>query len=298
MTEGTFTAQRPRERAASPWVVWERLPEPVRVPTRSLIALARRMNARDTRLPGGPIPPLPARAERLRTRHGGFWFDAADQKLTPWIRRHATWEADVIRLLRSVVRPGMTVVDVGANVGFHTVLLSRLVGPAGRVHAFEPLPETIGMLRANLWRHGCANTVVHPMAVSDQAGVVELEIDPEGGSGTHIGAGDLRVRCTTLDEALADTRVDVLKVDVEGAEPMVLRGAAALIARSPKLLAVVEFRREGILDGSGPQDMLALYEMLGFSLHLLAADGRAVPSTRAGVLAALRGETMNIVLRK
>jgi FkbM family methyltransferase len=286
-------------RTASPWLIWDRLPEALRAPTRVLIALARRTKAHTTPLPPGKRASLPDSAVELRTRYGGFWFDGADRKMTPWIRRHATWEQDVLRLLSSVVRPGMTVVDVGANIGFHTVVLSRLTGPSGRVHAFEPHPVTLELLRANLWRHGCANTTVHACAVADHAGTLELEVDPEGLSGTHLGAGGIHVDAVTLDDALAGVPVDVMKVDVEGAEPLVLRGAARTIARSPGLLAVVEFRGHEHLDGSGPEEVLDLYESLGLTPALLHPDGRMVAATRAALLAAAqRVDTLNIVLQK
>jgi FkbM family methyltransferase len=284
-------------RAAAPWIVWNRMPEPLRVPSRRLISLARRLNARGSKLPPGPLPLLPSSAVQLQTRYGGFWFDAQDAKVTPWIRREATWEQDVIRFLNSVVRPGMTAVDVGANIGFHTMVLSRLVGPLGAVHAFEPLPETLALLRANLWRHECANTTVHAAAVTDTVGTVEMQLDPEGRSGAHIGSG-FAVPAVTLDEALAGVRVDVLKVDVEGAEPMVFRGARELIRRNPRITAVVEFRGGSHLDGSTPEQVLDLYEELGLRPHTLHADGRIGAADRAAVLdAAARAETLNIVLR-
>jgi len=155
------------------------------------------------------LPSLPEVAVPLRTRYGTFWFDSTDTKLTPWIRRHATWEADVLRLLRSVTRPGMTVVDVGAERGLHTAALSRLVGPFGQVHAFEPLPVTLELLAANLWRHSCANTTCTGPPRSNRSGFASLELDPEGRSGAHLDAavrsGSRRSRSTTSSTASRST---------------------------------------------------------------------------------------------
>lgn len=261
------------------------------------------MRATTTPLPAGPAPALPECAVELPTRYGSFWFDSRDEKLTPWIRRHATWEADVLRFFRSAVRPGATVVDVGANVGFHTVVLSQLVGPGGHVHAFEPLPVTLELLRANVWRHRSSNVVVHPRAASDRSGPVAMHIDPEGRSGAQLApagtAPELVVDAVTLAEALGATRVDLLKLDVEGAEPLVLAGASEILAASPDLLAVVEFRSRTHLDGRDGEDVLSFYEGLGFELRLLRADGRTVPAGRDAVLAEARAhETLNIVLRR
>lgn len=295
------TAQGQTRRAAAPWLVWNQVPQPVRVPARSLIALSRRIRAHGTAMPAGTPPPLPPGALELRTLYGSFWFDGGDTKVTPWIRRHATWEADVLRFLGSVVRPGMTAVDVGANVGFLTVLLAQLVGPAGRVHAFEPWPNSLALLRANLWRHQCRNVAVHPAAALDRAGRVTFASDPAGNSGAHVELdvlGGFEVAAVTVAGTVRSSRLDVLKVDVEGAEPLVLEGAAALIAKSPGVVAVVEFRGGPHLDGRSPEAVLDLYTGLGLEPYRLLPSGRAVAAT-AGELVALAAatETINIVLR-
>jgi FkbM family methyltransferase len=251
-------------------------------------------------VPDGPAPPLPSSAVELDTLIGTLWFDGEDEKLTPWIRRHATWEADVVRLLERTLRPGATFVDVGANVGFHSVVACRLVGPSGRVVAFEPEPQSAAILRANLWRRSCTCALVHQAAAGDRAGHVRLSPDREGRSGSRLSAeGEIEARAVRLDEILGDARVDVLKVDVEGAEPLVLRGAEAIIRRSPGLVAVVEFRLEPHLDGSEPEDVLAYYESLGFELGLLRPSGDVARAARGAVLrAASDSPTLNIVLRR
>jgi len=257
------------------------------------------LQARTTPLPPGTPPPLPAGAVELRTRLGSFWFDGADNKVVPWIRREATWEADVLRLFSAVVQRGMVAIDIGANVGYHTVALARLVGELGHVHAFEPLPETVDLLRANVWRHSYSNITVHPQAVSDRSGTVHIELNTDGASSSRLAATGLEAQAVTLDEALPGISVDVLKLDIEGAEPLALRGATELLRRSPRLLAVVEFRNAPHLDGSAPEDALDLYENLGFELCVLHPEGRPVPATAQAILdAASKVETLNIVLRR
>jgi hypothetical protein len=154
-------------------------------------------------------------------------------------------------------------------------------------------------LRANLWRQGAANTIVHPQAASDRAGRVRLAPDPAGRSGAQLAASGDEVDSVTVDATLGGDRVDVLKVDVEGAEPLVIAGARATIAASPNLLAIVEFRAERHLDGSSPEQVLAFYESLGFGLHLLHADGTTRGASHADVLAQVAAnETINLVLRR
>jgi FkbM family methyltransferase len=281
------------------WTVWEHTPEAVRRSLRPLLAALRRRGRTHTALPPGEPPPLPAAAIELDTAIGTLWFDADDAHVTPWVRSQGVWEADVMKLLRSSLRPGGVFVDVGANVGFHTVLAAQLVGSHGRVVAVEPAPWTLDLLRANVWRHG-ADVTVLPVAASDARGTAHLADELGHRSGARLAAaGGVAVEAAPLDDLLPDLAVDVLKVDVEGAEPLVLRGAARLIERSAGLLAVVEFRDERHLSGEEPEEVLELYRSLGFELCLLRRNGEVERADVAAVLARSRREpSFNLVLRR
>jgi FkbM family methyltransferase len=281
------------------WRIWERVPEPVRRVMRPALAALRRRQRLHTPVPAGDQPPLPGSAVELDTAIGSLWFDADDRRLTPWVRSQGVWEADVMKLLRATLPAGGVFVDVGANVGFHAVLASQLVGPRGRVIAVEPAPWTLQLLRANLWRSGSDATVL-PVAASDAPGTVHLALDPEHRSGARIAEdGGVAVEAARLDDLLPDLTVDVLKVDVEGAEPLVLRGARALIERSPGPVVVVEFRDEPHASGESPAEVLAFYESLGFRLFLLRRNGDLAAADAGQVLARSRREpSFNLVLRR
>lgn len=284
------------------WRTWERLPESVRGLLRPALAAVRRSRRVHTPLPAGPRPELPGDAVELDTAIGTLWFDGADTRLTPWARSQGVWEADVMKLLAATLRPGGVFVDVGANVGFHTVLAAQLVGPAGKVFAVEPAPWTLQLLRANVWRSATAVTVL-PFAASDAAGTVRLAHEAGHRSGAHLVAGGdgggTAVDAAPLDELLPEIVVDVLKVDVEGAEPLVLRGARALLERSPGLLVVVEFRDQTHLSGETPAEVLAFYESLGFELRLLRRNGEHERASAENVLERSRREpSFNLVLAR
>jgi FkbM family methyltransferase len=277
------------------WSVWERVPERLRSALRPALAPVRRRRRSHTPLPGPAPASLPADAVELDTAIGTLWFDSADEQLTPWIRSQGVWEADVMKLLARFLRPGSLFVDVGANVGFHAVFAAKL---GARVVAVEPVPWTLELLRANVWRHG-ADVEVVEAAASDARGTVRIEVDDAHRSGARIGAEGLEVRVAPLDELVPEGAVDVLKVDVEGAEPRVLRGAAAILARSPVLAAVVEFRDEPHVGGESPEEVLAFYESLGFELCLLRRNGELEPSMRSAVLdRARQAPSLNLVLRR
>jgi FkbM family methyltransferase len=277
------------------WSVWERLPERVRGALRPALAGLRRRARKHTPPPGDPPAPLPADAVELDTAIGTLWFDAADEHLTPWIRSQGVWEADVMKLLARFLRPGSLFVDVGANVGYHAVFAAQL---GAHVVAVEPVPWTLELLRANVWRHS-ADVEVVDAAASDAPGTVRIAHDAAHRSGAQIGTDGIEVRTAQLDSLVPEGEVDVLKIDVEGAEPLVLRGAAAILTRSPVLAAVVEFRDEPHVGGESPEEVLAFYESLGFELCLLRRSGELAPSTRGAVLErAAQVPSLNLVLRR
>ena len=281
------------------WTLWEHTPEPIRRTLRPALATLRRRRRLRTPLPAGDAPTLPAAAVELDTAIGTLWFDADDEHLTPWVRSQGVWEADVMKLLRASLRPGGVFVDVGANVGFHTVLASQLVGPTGRVVAIEPAPWTLELLRANIWRSGAEVTVL-PVAAADAARKVRLAVDSSHRSGARFAEQDgVEIESARLDDLLPDVVVDLLKIDVEGAEPLVLRGARMLLERSPRLIAVVEFRDEAHLSGESPAGVLGFYESLGFELCLLRRNGGLQPANVGEVLRqARKSQSLNVALRK
>lgn len=157
------------------------------------------------------------------------------------------FEPHETRLVKTYLHPGMTVVDVGANIGYYVVLAASRVGPSGRVLAFEPSPWACQRLRHTVAENGLDATVsVHPHAVGDRAGTATLFMPGRVGNhtpsilGGEADAEPIDVPLTTLDDALRThgiDRVDLLKIDVEGFEPNVLAGARqALRSRSIKAI--------------------------------------------------------------
>lgn len=162
------------------------------------------------------------------------------------------FEPDVCEFFRKALKPGQVVFDVGANVGQFTLLAAKRVGASGYVHAFEPAPEEYRKLCANVSLNGFSNVLINRVAICDRLGEAVLRTAGPGlGIYNSLGTplmssliGDISVPCTTLDcyvEARGVPKVDLLKVDVEGAELGVLRGAAHLLSRSDAPVIVCEF---------------------------------------------------------
>jgi FkbM family methyltransferase len=152
------------------------------------------------------------------------------------------YESRYVNVFRSLIRQGDTVLDIGANVGFYSVLFSRLVGPGGRVVCFEPDPDNLALLQANVARNQCTNTQVRAMALASTPGARSFSRDTvtgltgrlgDGPTYAQIQTGSARlsvtvVEASTLDEEMARAALvpNVIKIDVEGFEHEVILGGS------------------------------------------------------------------------
>jgi FkbM family methyltransferase len=249
---------------------------------------------------------IPAASVRTaQTDAGEMLVHAHDEVISPMLEHEGTWEPDEAAWLRSVIRPGMTVVDVGANVGYFTLLCAKLTGPEGRVVSFEPEPENLRLLRANVWRNGADNVTVVPAAASDSRGHLALRLysrENTGGHEVHAEAqeGDALVPSATIDEIVAGARVDVVKIDAQGADDAVVRGATRAIAANPAIRLLIEFWLPGMEQrGLSAEAIIDEYRAIGRPLALLTEGGVVKAATNEEILATTRGwegEWVNLVL--
>jgi FkbM family methyltransferase len=156
---------------------------------------------------------------------------------------YGTVEISETRLVQAMLRPGMCFVDVGANIGYYTVIAARLLGPSGTVHSFEPNASVRSSLVKNLELNAFHNVVVHDEAVTSESGsVLFYKSEWTENSGiSSILPGDgrseqgERVPSVSLDdfaEAISPVRIDLLKIDIEGAELDAIKGGERLLSRA------------------------------------------------------------------
>jgi FkbM family methyltransferase len=151
------------------------------------------------------------------------------------------------RLFDRYVKPGATVIDVGANIGYNAIHAARLAGRQGRVIALEPTPDTLTVLRRNIEASGLANVAIEPVAAGGIAGARDFFVRGEISAVNSLYPDSryatvtsvLRVPVTPLDDLVEGT-VDVVKIDVEGAELDVLQGMSRLL-RAPGVTLIVEW---------------------------------------------------------
>ena len=171
---------------------------------------------------------LPIVAGRLR---GRWWLPASRGKILRIL--NGTYEREQTRLFERHLRPGATVLDVGAHVGYYTLLSSVLVGEAGRVHSFEPNPVNAEFLRRHVRINRLSNVRVEQAAVAERAGTARFDFGTGSGTGRLADAGALEVRTVRLDDYCAEHGLapSAMKIDVEGAELSVLAGGRETLAR-------------------------------------------------------------------
>jgi FkbM family methyltransferase len=185
----------------------------------------------------------------------------------------------IFDFLKAFLQKGMVYVDVGANIGSHAINAARLVGSAGSVFAFEADPDTFRLLSDNIDANGLRNLILKQICVSDHVGTLSFYKHKDSAKSSVVDRGEklsVTLPSDTLDNLIADKKIDVLKVDVEGAELSVLRGARAIFNdhRRPSIVIIEVFDIRNNTDNSeGIREVLEGY---GYRFYLFEG-GKLTP---------------------
>jgi FkbM family methyltransferase len=207
--------------------------------------------------------------ERVESDVGPLWFPRFDQFMRRAIAATGRWEPEETAFLARHVPPGATVVNVGANVGYLSLALSRIVGPTGRVVAIEPEPLNFQLLAANLLANSASNVLPIHTAAGEFTGSITLQRSPDN-AGDHrtaphpVSVGSVGVPIVTLDALIpSGTKVDAVVSDAQGYDHRIMAGMAGLVARE-RPFVMAEFWPPGILElGDDPAAVLEGYAALG-----------------------------------
>jgi FkbM family methyltransferase len=201
-------------------------------------------------------------------------------------------EAGPVSQLRVFVPTGTTAIDVGANIGFFSLRFARWVGPTGRVIAIEPEERNVAALRRRLARARLEGVVECEQAVAaDKPGELRLAVNELHPGDHHIAADGIAARAITVDALTADDSraVSLLKVDVQGAEQLVLAGARQTI-ETHRPAIFIELDNEALeRQGASADALVGLLSDLGYRGHLLARKGISEAQEPASLVA--RSET-------
>ena len=231
------------------------------------------------------VVPVDADTVLVKSSVGYVYCGRNDHSVLTTLADSGEFEPGLRRLLERVLESGMTFLDVGAHLGLHTLAAARRVGATGKVFSFEPTPATNELLGRTLRLNGLDNCVtVWRTAVSNQDAQVTLYIGAISGHNSLYPLSNpkdaIEVEGVRLDSALpAETRVDAVKIDVEGAELDVLRGMSRVIAENPGILIVAEYGPSHLLrTGVAPRDWLSAFTDQGFEGFVIEEPaGKCVP---------------------
>jgi FkbM family methyltransferase len=212
-----------------------------------------------------------------------MFVDAEDIAVGSQIAKARAYEPDVTRVIRERLRPGMSLLDIGANMGFFTLLGASVVGSQGKVFAIEPNPRNVKLLYASTETNRFSQVAIYQAAATTTWCTLALNAVHSNGAVSALDGGiaDLVNRETVLGLKLDDvlhaiTALDLIKIDVEGAEYVALKGAEGLLRRFHPTI-VSEFAPESIpgISGVSAEAYLSFLVDLGYSLSVLTEGGLA-----------------------
>jgi FkbM family methyltransferase len=205
------------------------------------------------------------------------YADAQETGITPHLALDGYWESWITLVLARTVRPGWHCLDVGANHGYYTLVMADAAGPEGRVVPVEPTPRLVELLRQTLDVNGFPDVDVVAKAASDSDGealqlVIPARRSMNASLRAEVGDSDeaVRVESVTIDSITRDwPRVDLIKIDVEGAEESVWRGMQRTIADHAGIVVLLELN---VARYDDPRGFLSVIEEAGFRLRYIDTD--------------------------
>ncbi len=227
-----------------------------------------------------------------RTRVQGHWM-WLDEKDTLELATREIYEPMETAFLKKNLAAGQTFLDIGANIGYYTLLAARQVGPKGKVIAFEPDPDNFGLLKKNVQENGYTYVRLVQKAVSDRAIRSRLFLS-ESNKGDHRifdskdGRPSIPISSIRLDAFLKrmDRKVHFIKMDIQGAESKALAGMTSLIRKNERLILVTEFCPAGLKRaGASAQKYFLALKRLGFRVFEVSeAQKKVFPADLSDIL--------------
>jgi FkbM family methyltransferase len=191
------------------------------------------------------------------------------------------YEPHVTKAVQGILKSGDVFLDLGANIGYYTLLGAQLVGEAGRVIAFKPNAINLALLYASIVENALTNVRVYPLAASDSAKLLRMQAFGSNGflaPAESVQSGAQYVQAVVVDDLLiAESRIDVVKMDIEGYEPFAVRGMGRLLEKH-RPVVLTEFSPWHIEHRSGlaPRAYLDLLAAKGYVFTVLRPSGEQV----------------------
>jgi len=244
----------------------------------------------------------------LKTNLGlKLYVDSSEKSITPHLITDSQWEPNITKFITSVLKPGMNVVEIGANIGYYSTIIAAKIGPQGHLWSFEPNSEVYKLLKLNLEINGYSDrsSSIHG-AVSDSSGMAQFTaLEDHKVSSSLMCEEDLNsiearkyenesrsfefVNTYHLDNpalGFNGAQIDLLKMDAEGFEWKIFEGAQEFLSRNPKLQMIVEFVPEylNLVSENGAEKLLDMVLSRGYSLKWIDDQGRPIVAPKEELL--------------
>jgi FkbM family methyltransferase len=221
-----------------------------------------------------------------------LYVDTRDQGIVPFLLTQKVFEEFETELFRTLIKPSMTVVDIGANFGYYTCLAANLVGNKGKVFAFEPEPKNYEMLLRNIDLNQHQNVIPIQKAVSNKVGKTKLFLDRNNFGAPSLSEGNIisrrgfiEVETLTLDTFFDGpnmNRPDFIKIDAQGGEGLIIDGAKHVLQNSP-LKLIIEFWPYGLLQ-MGQEPLRLINDLINYGFSIQRINGKTHSFTQLNEL--------------
>jgi len=201
-----------------------------------------------------------------------------DIVISEFIKQRKIWAEAETRIFRELLKPGMVVIDVGANIGYFSLLASTLVGSGGTVHAFEPDPLNCRLLKKNIRLNRASNIKVIKAALSDNDERLSLFLNSDNKGDHRIWETNqesrkkIHIRAMTLDQYVKKTAIvpSFIKIDVQGAEGKVLNGMKDTLKQNSTTNLLIEFWPTALRNcGTNPVELVQQIAKAGFTIRVV-----------------------------
>lgn len=218
-----------------------------------------------------------------------LYVDPLDEHVSANIIAHGYWEASIHKALLRLIRPGFQIIEVGANLGYYTVTMAGAAGPDGFVTAFDGNPRLIGLVQRSLMLNGYAKRGrLISKAALDQPGQIDFVVSRRNSGGGYVSQWDdnpyedgqtLSVEAVRIDDQEIG-RADLIRIDAEGSEPFILRGAEQTLRANPDIILCLEWSVVQMGSRTSVPDFIDWLDALGFRFWKIEADSSLTRLTK------------------
>jgi FkbM family methyltransferase len=210
-----------------------------------------------------------------------MWLDDQD---TLELATQEIYEPFETALFKKEIKTGQTVLDIGANIGYYTLIAAKLVGPRGKVYAFEPDPDNFSLLKKNIESNGYTNVILANQAVSDKTKTAKLFLNKTNKGDhrlydSHDNRSSISVQTVKLDDFFKklNKKIDFIKMDIQGSEAGALKGLKLLIRKNSGVKLITEFWPYGInRAGHSPLGYLRTLKKIGFKVWEISEKEKTI----------------------